>query len=110
MEKLICLETEVPQHSCIHGEVRSPIKLDGVAATLWTYTREALGCNLGRITAILTVTFLWFSSVATDELRDNTSIWPRALPSKSFPMLHSTISLCSELLGLWTLSVVQNCT
>jgi hypothetical protein len=59
-----------------------------VAVTLLPHIRLVVGSNLGRDTGCL-----WFSSVPQSSFRDSTWIRPRLLPTKYFPIYHSSTIL-----------------
>jgi hypothetical protein len=65
----------------------------GVAIMLMTRIREVLSSILDRDTDSPDEGVLWFSTVSTDKCRDNTSIKPRPLLSKSLPVRDSSDTL-----------------
>jgi hypothetical protein len=64
------------------------------AAQLCTCIPQMPGLKLGGYTD---QSVTWFSSISTSKFRDITSVRPRSLLSKSFPIRHSPVILPSKL-------------
>lgn len=69
-----------------------PTEQIGPAVKFWTCIREVQGSNLGLVRHALTEVFRDLS-VPPGKCWDNTSIRPRTLPTKSFPVYYSPVNL-----------------